>query len=69
LSLLTSDGKEGVIDTMSDVQILHAIPGRIRFKMRQVKEHPAFANQLEQTLARMQMVKWSKIVTVQPVTT
>ena len=46
---------------MSDVQILHAIPGRIRFKISQVKENPAFAKQLEQTLACMQMVQWSKI--------
>lgn len=46
---------------MSDVQIVHAIPGRIRFRMSQVKENPAFANQLGQTLARLQMVKWSQI--------
>ena len=46
---------------MSDVQILHAIPGRIRFRMSQVKENAAFAHQLEQTLARMQRVTWSKI--------
>ena len=46
---------------MADVQILHAIPGRIRFRMSQVKENAAFAKQLEQSLARMQMVKWSKI--------
>lgn len=46
---------------MSDVQIVHAIPGRIRFRISQVKEDPAFANQLEQTLARMQMVKWSQV--------
>jgi Heavy metal associated domain 2 len=46
---------------MSEVQILHAIPGRIRFKISQVKENPAFAKQLELTLARMQMVQWSKI--------
>ena len=46
---------------MPDVQILHAIPGRIRFRISQVKENAAFANQLEQTLARMQMVKWSQI--------
>jgi len=46
---------------MADVQILHAIPGRIRFRMSQVKENAAFAKQLEQSLACMQMVKWSKI--------
>jgi Heavy metal associated domain 2 len=46
---------------MSDVQIVHAIPGRIRFRISQVKENPAFAKQLEQTLAGMQMVKWSQI--------
>lgn len=46
---------------MSDVQIVHAIPGRIRFRMSQVKENPAFAKQLEQTLARMPMVQWSQI--------
>jgi hypothetical protein len=46
---------------MSDVQILHAIPGRIRFRISQVKENAAFANQLEQTLARMQTVTWSQV--------
>ena len=46
---------------MADVQILHAIPGRIRFRMSQVKGNPTFAKELEQTLARMQMIKWSKI--------
>jgi len=46
---------------MADVQILHAIPGRIRFRISQVKENAAFAKQLEQSLARMRMVKWSKI--------
>jgi hypothetical protein len=46
---------------MPDVQILHAIPGRIRFRMSQVKGNPTFAKALEQTLARMQMIKWSKI--------
>ena len=29
--------------------------------MSQVKENPAFAHQLEQTLARMQMVTWSQV--------
>ena len=46
---------------MSDVQIVHAIPGRIRFRISQVKENPDFAHQLEQTLARMQMVQWSQV--------
>jgi hypothetical protein len=50
---------------MSDVQILHAIPGRLRVKISQVKENPAFAKRLEQTLARMRMVQWS---TVNPMT-
>jgi hypothetical protein len=46
---------------MFEAQILHAIPGRIRVKINQVKENPAFAKQLEQTLARMQVVQWSKV--------
>ena len=46
---------------MSDVQILHAIPGRIRVKISRVKENPAYAKQLEQTLAHMRMVRWSKV--------
>jgi hypothetical protein len=47
--------------TMSEAQILHAIPGRIRVKISQVKANPAFAKRLEETLARMQIVRWSKV--------
>jgi hypothetical protein len=46
---------------MFKAQILHAIPGRIRVRISQVKENPAFAKQLEQALARMQMVQWFQV--------
>jgi hypothetical protein len=46
---------------MSEAQILHAVPGRIRVKISQVKGNPAFAKQLEQTLAGMGMVRWFKV--------
>jgi heavy-metal-associated domain-containing protein len=46
---------------MLKAQILHAIPGRIRVRISQVKDNSAFAKQLEQALARMQMVQWFQI--------
>lgn len=47
--------------SMSDVQILHAIPGRIRIKIGKVKQDPTFARELERTLAGLQVVRWATV--------
>jgi hypothetical protein len=38
------------------LQVLHAIPGRIRVKIARLKAHPALANELQQQLARIRVV-------------
>jgi hypothetical protein len=40
-----------------DVQIVHAIPGRIRVKIAKLKDHPALADELQQRLAGIPVVQ------------
>lgn len=47
------------------IKVMHAIPGRIRFKVPQVRENPLFADQIEQRLATIPGIQK---VTINPLT-
>jgi hypothetical protein len=50
---------------IQDLQILHAIPGRIRVKVGKLKDNPALASELQQKLEGMRLVREA---TVNPLT-
>jgi hypothetical protein len=54
-------GMTGFRMAMQGVYVSHAIPGRIRIKLPNVKGNPALAAELERRLAAMYVVQWVEV--------